>query len=176
MSAEPDAEKFMSLFLSHRHRICALIGALVPNSADADDVLQETSARMWRKFDTFQAGTDFAAWASSFVRFSALNHYRKQRADRRVTFSDELVALVADEVAAASESIDLRREALRACLKRLPEKSRRLIDMRYQPGTTIKAMADALGRTADSVYKAVSRAHQALIRCVEESLADRGHA
>ena len=113
---------------------------------------------MWRNFDKFQPGTDFAAWASSFVRFSALNHYRKQRADRRVTFSDELVALVADEVATASETIELRREALRSCLKRLPEKLRRLIEMRYEPGTTIKQMAAVLGRSAEGVYKAVSRA------------------
>ena len=104
----------MSLFLSHRHAICALVAAVVPNAADADDVLQETSARMWRNFDKFQAGTNFVAWAAAFVRFSALSHYRKQRADQRVTFSNELVALVADEMEAASESIDARREALRA--------------------------------------------------------------
>ena len=58
----------------------------------------------------------------------------------------------------------------------LPEKSRRLIEMRYEPGTNIKQMAKRLGRSAESVYKAVSRAHQALVRCVQETLASRGHA
>ncbi len=157
MTSELDTERFISLFLSHRHAICAMIAAVVPNAADADDVLQETSARMWRNFDKFQAGTNFVAWAAAFVRFSAMNHYRKQRANRGVTFSDELVALVASETATASESIDSRREALRDCLKRLPQKSRQLIEMRYEPGTTMRQMAERLGRSSDSVYKAVSR-------------------
>lgn len=33
---------------------------------------------LWRKFDQFQEGTDFAVWAMSVARFCALNWRRKQ--------------------------------------------------------------------------------------------------
>ncbi len=55
-------ERFMRLLLANQQRIYGLILALVPNWNDADDIMQETSAVMWAKFDDYEAGTDFAAW------------------------------------------------------------------------------------------------------------------
>lgn len=169
-------ELFMKLLLANRRRIFALTTALVPNASDADDVMQETSARMWRNFDKFEPGTDFAAWAAAFVRFSALNFYRKRDADMRVIFNDELVELIADEMSRVTESIDPRLEALRRCVQRMPKQSRLLIELRYESGSTMKSVAEQLGRSVAAIYKAMSRIHQALVQCVEDSIAAEGKA
>ena len=42
---------FLRLFLQNQRRLYAYILTLLPNRADADDVLQETSLVMWDKFD-----------------------------------------------------------------------------------------------------------------------------
>ena len=42
---------FLRLFLQNERRLYAYVLALLPNRADADDVLQEASLVMWDKFD-----------------------------------------------------------------------------------------------------------------------------
>src|SRR5262249_54956902 len=42
---------FLPLFLQNQRRLYAYILTLLPNRADADDVLQEASLVMWDKFD-----------------------------------------------------------------------------------------------------------------------------
>ena len=176
MGIEPTSqpEQFMALFVEHRREICALLAALVPHAADADDVLQETLTRMWRNFERFTPGTDFTAWASAFVRFSVLTHYRKKRAAGLVTFSDELVDAVVREMPSHSSQADVRREALATCLDKLPARLKVLLDLRYEPRATIKSVAEQLGRPIHTVYKEVGRAHELLIRCIEKALPSGG--
>jgi len=98
-----ETEQFIELLLVHRRRIYAFIAVLVPNAADAEDLLQETSVRMWQNFGKFRPGTDFAAWAFPFARYAALNFHRAaRRAQKRVTFSSEVVEIVAERLAASS--------------------------------------------------------------------------
>ena len=58
-----DGEEFTRLLLENQKRIWGLVLSLVPRGSDADDVMQETCAVLWRKFDQFEAGTNFGAWA-----------------------------------------------------------------------------------------------------------------
>jgi RNA polymerase sigma-70 factor, ECF subfamily len=165
----------MRLFLAHQRRFYGLILSLVPHVADADDLLQETAALMWQKFAEFRSGTDFAAWGLRFARNVVFNyHKKKRRLAGRVTFSDELLASVTDEVAEVLDEIDVRHAALRRCLTKLPEQGRRLIELRYEPDATCKGVAERLGKSVESVYKALGRAHDALLRCVERTIAAEG--
>lgn len=63
MSAPPasqDEEEFTRLLVQNQKRIMGLILALVPNGPDADDILQETCAVLWRRFVEFEPGTNFS--------------------------------------------------------------------------------------------------------------------
>jgi RNA polymerase sigma-70 factor (ECF subfamily) len=172
----PLPEQFMRLFLANQRRFYGLILSLVTNAADADDLLQEVSARMWQKFADFRPGTDFAAWGLRFARHEALNFLRKRRRAGAVVFNEELVDLLADEVAAATRVADARQEALLECLGKLPERSRGLIELRYEHGATPASIATRLGKSLDSVYKALNRIHALLVDCVEQALAREGRA
>ena len=61
--------RFTALLLQNQKRIYGLILSLVPNGPDADDIMQEACSVMWKKFETFEEGTNFAAWA---LRIAAL--------------------------------------------------------------------------------------------------------
>lgn len=164
-------QDFMRLFIGHQRRFYGLILTLVPNIADADDLLQETATQMWQKFEDFVPGTDFAAWGLSFARFTVLSFYKKRKTQSRVVFDAELIDSVADEIAQVAPSSDRRHEALRGCLAKLPEQTRRLIELRYSAGATGKSVAEQLSKSVESVYKAISRTQEALLKCVERTLA-----
>ena len=41
---------------------------------DAEDVLQEANLVLWRKFDQYQEGTNFFAWACQIIRYEVLKY------------------------------------------------------------------------------------------------------
>jgi RNA polymerase sigma-70 factor (ECF subfamily) len=163
-------ERFVQLFARHEPALRAFVRPLVPHWDDADEVLQQTCVVLWRKFAEFDAVSDFLAWACMIARFEVLKHRRRIARDRHV-FSEELLQLLADEGAAEADSRQRERRALDHCLELLPAAQRELIQRCYGDAGAINAAAEALGRSATSVYKALRRVREVLLECIERRLA-----
>ncbi len=166
----PDAQVFLRLYQANERRIYGFILALVPNWSEAEDLLQETTAVMWSKFDQFTVGTDFAAWAMCIARYQIMN-YRKKKRNQRVQFSDEVLAAIDGQVSITTTQLDVRRDALRDCLKKLSTRDRELVHLRYEYDATTKSVAERVGRGIDAVYKALNRIHVQLLHCIRRTLA-----
>lgn len=169
----PDASRaqvFLRLYQANERRIYGFILALVPDWFEAEDLLQETTAVMWSKFDQFELGTDFAAWAMRIARYQIMN-YRKKKRNQRVQFSDEVLGAIEEHVTTVTKDLDIRRDALRDCLKKLSARDRELVHLRYEYDATTKAVAARVGRGIDAVYKALNRIHVQLFYCVRRTLA-----
>ena len=79
-SSEPDKNKaFLRLFLQNERRLYAYIFALLPNRADADDLLQEVSLALWDTFDANNPPAHFLAWARRIAYYKVLNFYKRAR-------------------------------------------------------------------------------------------------
>jgi RNA polymerase sigma-70 factor (ECF subfamily) len=167
-------DRFMTELMRHQRRVYQYIHALLPRQQDAEDAMQNTLLVLWQKFDQFDPGTSFYAWASR-VAYLEVQNYRR-RSSRLVTVLDEAVfEQIAAEVDAQSELLESRREAMLRCADRLGPVDRELINMRYAPGATVKDIARRLGRPANSVSKSLGRIRQALWDCVnEETAGDEG--
>ena len=62
-NCERQTKDFLVLFQQHERQIYGYILSLVPNIASADDISQNTSLRLWERFDQFDPNKDFGAWA-----------------------------------------------------------------------------------------------------------------
>ncbi|MGH7127883.1 MAG: sigma-70 family RNA polymerase sigma factor [Planctomycetaceae bacterium] len=169
-AAPADGSEFVPLFTRCQRSLYLFILAQVPSPTDAEEILQETNLVLWRKFDQFQPGTNFSAWASQVARYEVLK-FRERRGRERLCFSDDLVQRIAEEAPIDLEELDLRRQALAKCLGKLRKSDRELIQQRYAPGTTGKTLARALGRPANSVYQSLGRIRRTLLECVNRQLA-----
>lgn len=167
--APAPAERFVALMLAHQRRLHGFLRALVPELADVDDLFQQTSAVLWRRFGDFQEGTNFAAWAMAIAR-NQVRDYRKSRLRRQGVFSDELFDAIADRIAAHGEHEDARQEALAGCLRELPPDAQRLIQLRYVEDRPVDEIARELARSDKTVYRILGQVRQALLRCVERKL------
>ena len=160
----------MRLFLQHQRRLYGLILALVPNGPDADDILQETCAVLWQKFDEFDPGSHFAAWSLRIARYQVMAYYSTRRR-QKARLSDETLDAVVERMASRPEREDARSAALDGCLQGLPEEDRRLIELRYRAGASVEEVARRSGKTVVGAYKSLQRAHDRLIQCMRGKLA-----
>lgn len=175
MHLDDSKRLFVRLLAQNERRVYGYILRLVPLWSEADEVLQETNIRLWEEFDRFEPGTNFAAWAIRVAHYQVLT-WRKRRSRSRLVFSDEAIQAIADESAAQAAEVDSRQVALAECLKKLSTRNRDLILRCYADGSTIRGVAEQLGRSAEAVYKAAQRIRLTLHQCIEQRLQMEEHA
>jgi RNA polymerase sigma-70 factor (ECF subfamily) len=159
--------------VEHQRRLFAYIYALVPNRQDASDILQETSVVICEKFREYQSGTDFVAWATR-IAFWEVRRARQKYARSKVVFDQDVVDALAETVCSMQLELDVRHEALAHCLKRLPDRDREMVLLRYEPGSGVEEAARRVGRSLDAAYKALARIRKLLMDCVTHRLGEEG--
>jgi RNA polymerase sigma-70 factor (ECF subfamily) len=73
--------------LVHRDRLSRLARRLCRNRMDAEDLVQETLLRAFRRFDRFTPGTNGPAWLATILRNIFVNQVRRQ--GRTVLLEDD---------------------------------------------------------------------------------------
>jgi len=164
-----DAGAFVQLFTVHQRSVHAYISTLVPSSADADDIMQETGLTLWQKFEEFDPQRDFFRWACG-IAFVAVLRYRRRTAKDKLWFNEEILQLISSDLLESDDARDLRRQALRECMKKLDSRERHCIDARYAAGSSVEAVARDLGRPANAVYRMLSRVRDKLFDCINRSI------
>lgn len=174
--AERDAhDQFLRLYVEHEEALRGFVRSLVPTLEDAREVMQETAAVLWHKFDQLDSPEDFRRWAFGVARLEALA-FRRDRARDRHVFSEDLIALLEGEAARQAPRCDHEERALENCLEKLPAKQRLLAETAYAPGARIDELAREAGRTPMSLYKELQRIRMALADCIRRFLKQEGLA
>ena len=94
---------------------------------------------------------------------------RVQSRDRHY-FSDEVLSLIAEEQTNSLSDTDRQKQALNDCIQKLDSENRRLILDCYHGQQTIKEVSQHLERSADAIYKKLSRLRLRLLGCMQQSL------
>lgn len=167
--------EFIGLLTQHDRALGTYVYSLVPASADADDILQQTKMVMWRHFDRFEPGTNFLAWARKIAFHQILGHRRRLKRGH-LPLSEEMLEAIGVEVERLADQGGGRREALQSCLGKLPREHRQLVLLRYFEDLGVPEIAARLGSTVAAVYRALSRVRLALLDCVQKQTAVGGQA
>lgn len=161
--------RFLRSFTAHEPAIRAHVRRLVPMRADADDVMQEISVVLWEKFDSFQEGAEFRAWAFGVARFAVLAWLRDRGRDRLV-LDEEVIIKLAEETTADEPRLQRQREALEQCMQKVPADQRDLLMLAYQPDSRIQEVAKGSGRTVAGFYQWLHRMRRLLLDCIRRAL------
>lgn len=162
---------FMRLFIKYEPRVYAYIRSLVVNQADAEEVLQETAAIAWAKFEEFEPGTDFVRWSTRIAYWEIRSLIKRKRRDA-IVFSEPFIEAIAED-ASSQPPINLAiHEALTSCLEKLKQRDRDLFHRRYQSGMRIKQIAEQLDRPLDTLHSAFKRIRRILTECIRNKTRD----
>jgi RNA polymerase sigma-70 factor (ECF subfamily) len=170
MAADDATAEFIRLLTDHQVDLQAFILSSLGDYSDALDVLQRTNVVLWRKAVEFRRGAPFLPWALKIAKYEILAHMRARRRDRHV-FRPEVVEMMVDVAIERSGGLSTRSEALRECIKELPERSREFLRIRYTQEQTVKQISEKTGRSIDAVKSLYHRIRIKLGRCIDRKLA-----
>jgi len=168
-------EEYLKLFFGSELEIRAFIGSIVRDSHDCDDLFQEVALTLWKEFSRYDRSRSFGAWARGIAAVKLMQRWDRSKRSP-VLLSPEAIEAVASAFDRSEAAASGKAEALEHCLDQLPEKSRRLLALRYERSMKIEQIAKELQATLDSVYQSLSRLRARLQDCVNRRLSAHGVA
>lgn len=134
---------------------------------DAAEVIAETFATLWRRFDACPRGDELRPWLYGVARRVIANQRRGQR--RRTALAERLVAHL-DPIAVDAVRPLETTSALARAFASLPESDRELLSLIAWEGLTREELAVALGTSRPAVRLRVHRARKRLREALDREL------
>jgi len=171
--AEVDEPEFSALAQRHRRELHVHCYRMLGSFEDAEDAVQETFLRAWRRRETYEGRSTFRAWLYRIATNTCLDLLAKRRPEVAAggevlwlqPYPDRLLdELQVEEdgpeaVAVARETIEL---AYVVALQHLAPRPRAALILRDVVGWPAKQVAELLGDSVNSVNSALQRARSAL--------------
>lgn len=161
-------ERFTRLLLESEPVMLRSILVVVPNRADAREILQETAVALWRQFETYDPARPFLNWAMGFARIETRRFLAKE--SRRAQLTQQAMEALEHEMKQVSEFDNAIEVHLTTCIGKLNEKARRLVKGYYHESHSPETLSQREGRTVEAIYKAIQRARRELQACIEKQL------
>jgi len=181
-----DQADFSDIAFVHMPALYTAALRMTRNSADAEDLVQETYLKAYRGFGSFQPGTNLRAWLYRILTNSYINVYRSKK--RRPELSD--IEDVEDlymyrrlgglEGAAAGRSTEdevlasVADDEVKRAIEELPEQFRLAVLMADVEGFSYKEIAEILDVPVGTVMSRLHRGRKALQKTLYSFGLERG--
>ncbi len=159
-------ETLTALVDTHESGIYRYLVYLGAGHAAAEDVLQDTFLAAYQNRSPENDPAKVGAWLRGIARNIFRKHCRKRKMSP-ILFDDAALAAAESYWRETAETgFDQIMLALDSCLKKLPDKQRELIIMRYDKSISRRSMAELTGMTPDGIKSALRRIREGLADCI----------
>lgn len=170
---ELEEAAFLRELTKNQAPIGAFLRTMLPAHADVDSLLQEVSVTLWQKKSSFEAGTNFRAWAFQIAKFCALNERRKMKNQIGfITLDDSVLEFLSANVEYDDEAIREKRAALEVCLEKLKPKERELVEFRYTTGLSIEQYSKQNRQNSGTLRAILRRVRTKLRNCINTRITE----
>ncbi len=169
---DPTAE-YVRLWTRHQAEVERYVFMMVPRAADAAEVLQDVSVRLWEKWDRYDTDRPFVPWAIKFAWLEVLK-WRQRQAREKLVFSDALLEQIHTTHDAEAPMMEARRKALESCLDKLSPQQRKLVNLRYGRHGAVKQEAEQTGISMHKIYYALEKIRGQLLDCIGRNMKQEG--
>jgi RNA polymerase sigma-70 factor (family 1) len=162
-----DTAAFEIVFLDAMPRLCNFAMHYLRSRDEAQDVVQDVFARLWRTRATLRAGGSLSSYLYTSVRNAALNRLR--HAGVAAELSADVMADGEPVVMAVDSALEImeRQAAVARAVGELPARQRTICLLRWTEGLTYREIAHRLGIAEKTVDAHLQRA----IRTIREKVA-----
>ena len=165
--------EFVSLWTRYQPEVRRYVCKLVVKTADAEDVMQQTAARLWEKFDQYNSEQPFVPWAIGFAYHEVLS-WRQRQARDRLVFSETILSQLHATISQEASLLELRRKALDGCLQKVDARERELLLRRYSEHGAVQREAGQSKTSPHKLYYAIEKLRARLMECIDASMRQEG--
>ena len=152
-------------FIRIRQKLKGVSGRMLPDAAGAEDVLQDSFVRLWRRQYPVGSEKEAEALIARTVRNASLNERRRARS---VTLDRDLVDDSSDIVEREKAYDEMHRQIE----QRLTETQRYILEEKEYGGRTLEDIAKELKMEPAAVRMQLSRARKTLRETLKNTLDD----
>jgi RNA polymerase sigma-70 factor, ECF subfamily len=165
-AAQKDPARFTELYEGNFERVYAFVARRVRNRDDAEDVTAEVFRDALASIGEFEwRGVPFVAWLYRIASNAIADRWQRAAKEQGSPVRDD----PPDDSAAANPEAIERQARLFTMVAALPADQRRVIEMRFAEGKSIREIAQELGRTDGAVRQLQFRALQNLKASINKS-------
>ena len=154
-----DRAAFEALVLHYRSPATRFAASLVHNAYDAEDITQESFAKVWMNLSGFKPGSSFKSWLFTIIRNRCIDHMRTQKT--LYPFPEDWDPPGGTEPQAELEAKELW-QAFAANYRQLPNDARMAIYLFAAEGLSYKEIAGVMGKSTTAVKTLIYRTRKAL--------------
>lgn len=158
---------FEGLYRATSAKLFGICLRVLPQRAEAEEVLQEVFLGIWRKAEQFDASRASAmTWLSMMTRNKAIDRLRSNAGARAQT-AIELDEIEGDSSASEVAEVAENQERIELCLGELEAPRRKLIRTAFFEGATYEELAERSGNPIGTVKSWIRRSLIKLKACLE---------
>ncbi|OGB99403.1 hypothetical protein A2V82_13695 [candidate division KSB1 bacterium RBG_16_48_16] len=177
-------KEFEELAFTYMDSIYSTALRLTRNTADAEDLVQDTYLRAFRFFNLFQPGTNFKAWIFKILTNTFINHYRKKsRTPQQVQFDKVEFMVKNEDVPETPEWTgfdeakygELFDDSVLGALTKLSDDFRMVVLLADVERFSYKDIARIIDKPIGTVMSRLFRGRRILQRTLEEYAREEGY-
>jgi RNA polymerase sigma factor (sigma-70 family) len=130
------------------------------NNAEAEDIVQETLIRVWKRKDEWEKIESIEAFSLTICRNLSIDHTKKMETNNLPLDSESHDSEDSTPNPYEQLTQNDRVELVKRLINSLPEKQRSVMQLRDIEGKSYKEIASVLGMTEDQVKINIFRARQ----------------
>jgi RNA polymerase sigma-70 factor (ECF subfamily) len=144
--AHQDQSAFVALYDRYSSRIYTLILHMVNDQMLAEEILQETFLRVWRRADQYDPGRgSLLIWLLAVARRTALERLRFESRRPALSDAEEQSTYLESLPEPETTSEEARWRSLYLAVQSLPEEQKKLIELAHYQGLSQSEIAEMLG-------------------------------
>lgn len=181
-----DQERFVDDAMEYMPSLYTAAMRMTHNSADAEDMVQETYLKAYRAYGGFQAGTNLKAWLYRILMNTFINTYRARKRRPEETDVEDVEDLYLYHRLVGSSGSQLGRsaeeevfshftdEAVKTAIESLPETFRMTVLLADVEGFSYKEIAEIMDVPVGTVMSRLHRGRGALQKALHDFGLERG--
>ena len=170
MSESVQIETLMRRFYASQGKLRGYVFSATRDYHATEDILQEIAIVVAKKASVYDKERPALPWFMGIAR-NQIHRFYRTRGKESVNVSFELLEDCMPCFSSyENENISERQAALRKCVDRLPEKQRRIMQMRYVEELDCSQISKTIDRSVQGIYGLLKRMKAGLRKCVEFQL------
>jgi RNA polymerase sigma-70 factor (ECF subfamily) len=167
---EGDIESFRFLVEKYQKKAFSVAFSIVHDQTEAEDVVQESFIKAYRKLSSFRGDSSFSTWLLRIVVNESIKIHRKKKMD--AAYTADFVSVYEPEVNQSIRALkeEEQKKFITFAMSQMPAREALVLHLFYIEDMSLKQMEEILELGADHIKVVLFRARKLILSILQVEL------